>query len=163
MTRTSPTPSPARAGDSLTVSHSARVVFDTNVVLSALVFTTSTSVALRRTWQTGAYTPLASAATVAELVRAIAYPKFELSAAERDELLADYLPWCNIVGLLAQAPRKKVPRCRDPHDEPFLELAIAGEAELLVTGDADLLALAGEVSFSIVSPAAFLERAARRK
>ena len=39
-------------------------------------------------------------------------------------------------------PPPKVPDCRDVHDLPFLHLAVAGRADMLVTGDADLLAVA---------------------
>ena len=48
-------------------------------------------------WQHGRCIPLVSQATAAELIRVLAYPKFKLSAAEREELLADYLPCCHSV------------------------------------------------------------------
>lgn len=76
-----------------------------------------------------------------ELVRALGYPKFRLSAVERDDLLAEYLPWVQVVRI--PEPPPVVPRCRDPGDVPFLQLAMMGKARALVTGDQDLLALAG--------------------
>ena len=51
-----------------------------------------------------------------------------------------------------------VSTCRDPFDRPFLELALAGRADALVTGDADILALAEAFSVPILSPAAFQQR-----
>ena len=117
-----------------------RVVLDTNVVLSALVFGGGLPGAVRAAWQSGALRPLASAATVQELVRVLAYPKFRLSAAEQEELLADYLPYVQTVRI--PNPPPAVPACRDPLDEPFMQLALAGKARVLVSGDGDLLALA---------------------
>ena len=69
-----------------------RVVLDTNVALSALVFRRSAAGRVRLAWQSGLMVPLASTHTAQELVRVLAYPKFRLSALEREELLADYLP-----------------------------------------------------------------------
>lgn len=118
-----------------------RVVLDTDVVLSALLFSGGTPARVRLGWQSGRFVPLASAATVQELVRVLAYPKFALSAAEQEELLADYVPWVQVVRV--PNPPPAVPRCRDPFDAPFLHLAVAGRAKVLVSGDRDLLALDG--------------------
>ncbi len=131
-----------------------RVVLDTNVVLSALVFTTGTTARLRQAWQQGLCLPLVSSATAQELVRVLAYPKFRLDAAEREELLADYLPHAEVVNL--PWPLPAVPDCRDPHDLPFLHLAVAGSAQALITGDKDLPVLAGQVPFKILSCQAWL-------
>lgn len=128
-----------------------RVVLDTNVVVSALRYP-GTLAAIRRAWQSGAIMPLASKATIAELIRVLTYPKFLLSAVEQHDLLADYLPWCETVAMPASPPA--VPTCRDPHDAAFLELAIVGAAEALVTGDGDLLALDGALPFRVVTPGA---------
>ena len=119
-----------------------RVVLDTNVVLSALVFGGGAAGRVRRAWQQGAILPLTSTATVQELVRVLAYPKFHLSQAERDELLADYLPYTETVRI--PQPPPLVPACRDVLDEPFMHLAVAGKAQVLVSGDRDLLAIAAE-------------------
>jgi len=117
-----------------------RVVLDTNVVLSALVFGAGTAGQLRLGWQQGAIAPLVSTATVQELIRVLAYPKYRLSRLEQDELLADYLPHTQAVRI--PQPPPAVPKCRDPLDVPFLHLAVAGKAKVLVSGDRDLLALA---------------------
>jgi putative PIN family toxin of toxin-antitoxin system len=119
-----------------------RVVLDTNVVLSALVFGGGPPAQVRSAWQSGRILPLASATTAQELVRVLAYPKFKLTAAEQQDLLADYLPWVRVVRI--PQPPPAAPSCRDPHDLPFLHLAIAGEAHALVSGDKDLLVLAGK-------------------
>lgn len=117
-----------------------RVVLDTNVVLSALVFGGGLAGRLRIGWQRGTFVPLASTATVQELIRVLAYPKFRLSRLEQDELLADYLPHTQAVRI--PQPPPTVPKCRDLLDVPFMHLAVAGNATVLVSGDRDLLALA---------------------
>ena len=131
-----------------------RVVFDTGTVVSALLFAHGRLAWLRAHWASGACTPLLSAATAAELTRVLAYPKFELSADEQHELLGDYLPYAEVVA----RPRRCPIRCRDPADQPFLDLAHGGGATVLVSGDADLLSLAGLVAFDIESPAVYRKR-----
>ena len=138
----------------MAIAAKSRVVLDTNVVLSALVFGGGNAGRLRHAWQSGSFTPLVSTATAQELVRVLAYPKFRLSAADREELLADYLPYTTTVRI--PDPPPSVPECRDPFDVMFLELAVEGKAKLLVTKDRDLLALAGQTNFSIHTPDTFL-------
>lgn len=130
-------------------------MLDTNLVLSALVFGGGTPGALRHAWRQAHFQPLVSNPTAAELLRALAYPKFKLSTAEQEELLADYLPWCETVRI--PEPPPATPDCRDASDQPFLHLAIAGKANFLATGDADLLALAEEFGCPIVTAASLLE------
>lgn len=138
-----------------------RVVLDTNLVLSALVFQSGRLAPLRFSWHSGVITPLVSQITAAELIRALGYPKFKLAAAEQEELLADYLPYCSTVAL--PDPPPETPECRDPADAPFLQLALAGKADALVTGDKDLLVLAGKFACPILTAEAFLaELSARR-
>lgn len=134
---------------------SLRVVLDTNVVLSALVFAKGPVARVRAAWQTGLCVPLVSHATMLELVRVLAYPKFGLDAQEQQELLADYLPCAEVVRV--PDPPPTVPPCRDPFDRPFLELAAAARAKVLVTGDADLLAVGSVGRCRILAPEAFLK------
>jgi len=118
------------------------------------VFTYGRSVALREAWQGGRCEPLVSKATLNELIRVLGYPKFKLIADEQRELLSDYLPYCRTVTIPAKPP--KTPPCRDPFDLPFLQLAIVGKAEVLVTGDQDLLGIEGKLTCPIVTLEAFL-------
>ena len=133
-----------------------RVVLDTDHVLSALVLTGDATEALRRGWQGGQFTPLASKATVGELVGGLAWPGFALTADEQEELLFDYLLFCEIVEAGASAP--SAPARRSPPDLPSLELAIAGRAKCLVTDNRDLPSLATELSCRIVGAQEFLAR-----
>jgi uncharacterized protein len=66
-------------------------------------------------------------------------------------MLGDYLPWCEVVEVRSSCPQI----CRDPQDQPFLDLACCGEAEALISSDLDLLALAGRTRFSIESPESY--------
>jgi putative PIN family toxin of toxin-antitoxin system len=45
--------------------------------------------------------------------------------------------------------------CRDPHDEPYIQTALAGRADYLVSGDADLLDLKTVAHIPIITPAVF--------
>lgn len=133
-----------------------RVVLDTNLVLSALIFQHGRLAALRTLWQTEAIRPLVSRLTAGELIRALGYPKFKLTTGEQEELLADYLPYCET--RVVPQPPPATPACRDPADAPFLQLALASQAEALVTGDQDPLALSSTFSCPILSASAFLAR-----
>ncbi|MGH8191772.1 MAG: putative toxin-antitoxin system toxin component, PIN family [Rhodanobacteraceae bacterium] len=128
-----------------------RWVLDTNVVLSALIRPGGTTGRLRLAWQSQLIVPLVSHDTASELIRVLAYPKFKLTREEQYDLLADYLPWTQVVRI--PNPPPKTPRCRDPHDAKFLQLASAAKADALVTGDADLLVLAPPTHMKIVTPA----------
>lgn len=132
-----------------------RVVIDTNLVLSALVFVQGHLTPLRTAWQSGRIQPLMSRTTAAELVRVLAYPKFNLTPDEQQELLADYLPVCETV--IIPDPPPLTPVCRDRFDQPFLQLALAGQAAALVTGDSDLLVLADHFACPIVTAEQFLQ------
>lgn len=131
-----------------------RAVFDTNVVISTLIFGRRLAW-LRRAWSSGEVVPIVCRETTAELLRVLTYPKFRLDAAERESLLADYLPFAEVAVL--PNPRPELPvACRDRNDAMFLHLAIASQADLLVSGDADLTVLAD--AYPIASPATLRQR-----
>ena len=133
-----------------------RPVLDTNVVLSALLFHAGRLSWVRATWRSGRVRPLVSRATATELIRVLAYPKFALTTGEREDLLDDYLPFCETVVL--PDPPPPIPWVRDPCDRPVLELALAASADALVSGDGDLLALADAFPIPVLSPADFRRR-----
>ena len=116
-----------------------RVVLDTNIVLSALLFSAGRLAWLRHAWQQHQLQPLVCHDTINELLRVLAYPKFGLSVVEQRELLADFLPFAEVISLPVAWP--DLPACRDKNDQVFLVLAQVGEADAFVTGDADLLAM----------------------
>ncbi|QLE54202.1 putative toxin-antitoxin system toxin component, PIN family [Nostoc sp. TCL26-01] len=130
-----------------------RVVIDTNIIISALIFAGRVS-RLRLAWQDDLFTPLVSKATTTELIRVLAYPKFKLTPTEQEDLLADYILFCEAVTIPDRLP--VIPECRDPFDLPFLLLAVVSEADYLVTGDRDLLSLKDNFSCSIITAEDFL-------
>jgi putative PIN family toxin of toxin-antitoxin system len=138
----------------LSAADQARVVFDTNAVLSALLFTHGRLNWLVGHWRTGECVPLHSRATAAELVRVLAYPKFRLTAIEQLEALSEYIPYCEEVEAVQSCPVL----CRDAKDQPLLDLAQSGKADILVTNDDDLLSLAGQTSFHIETPESYRQR-----
>lgn len=131
----------------------ARVVLDTNVLVSALLFEGGRLAWLRRSWQNTAIKPVLAGPTTRELLRVLTYSKFRLSPSDRDRVLEDLLPWC-------ESWTDAIPACglsvRDPSDQVFLDLAIACAAPVLVSGDADLLALGKQTSpLLVLTPADF--------
>lgn len=112
-----------------------RVVLDTNIVLSALLFASGRLAWIRHAWQRQQFQPLVCRETAGELLRVLAYPKFRLAAPEQQELLADFLPYTDVVAL--PTPWPDLPACRDEKDQVFLVLAHVGKADALITGDAD--------------------------
>lgn len=85
----------------------------------------------------------------------LTYPKFKLAAEDQHELLADYLPYCMTVRMSARLP--ETPVFRSPFDLHFLQLAIVGKAEYLLTGDHDLLSLAGQFACPIIAADQFIK------
>ena len=138
-----------------------RAVLDTNVVISALVFHSGALSWLRGAWRSGSVCPLASRETTAELIRILGYPKFALKVEDQRDLFDDYLPYCQTV--IVPVPPPAMSECRDPFDRPFLELALAGRADALVTGDSHILGLAGALAVPILSPVGFRRRVSERK
>ena len=116
---------------------SRRVVLDTNCIVSALLFSKPKLAWLRHSWQNGDITPLASKDTVSELIRVFSYPKFKLTKAEQELLLADFLPYVETVKI--ESIPANLPQIRDKADQMFLILAVVGKAKVLVTGDTDIL------------------------
>lgn len=142
-------------GEEAALSRALRVVCDTNVVVSALVFRAGRLAWLREAWNAGTVVPLVSRQTLAELVRVLGYPKLRLDAEETKILLAQYMEHAETV---ARVRAGRVPTCRDPDDRAFLRLAHAAKADALVTGDSDLLALAARSRIPILAPEALKQR-----
>ena len=131
-----------------------KVVLDTNVVVSSLLFKGS-SQQLVPLWQSGAFEWLASAAIIREYTRALAYPKFQLNDEEVRELLnEDILPFVTAIAV-SDAPEVIK---EDPSDDQFLACPVCGHADLIVSGDQHLLKLARHQNIPILTLRAFLER-----
>lgn len=138
------------------VGRALRVVLDTNVVVSALVFRGGRLAWLRHALAVGKVVPMVSRDTLAELVRVLSYPKFGLTAEDSKNVLSHYMEHAEALGEVKT--RARLPRCRDEDDRAFLLLAHAARADALVTGDADLLALAAQSRIPILTPDALRQR-----
>jgi putative PIN family toxin of toxin-antitoxin system len=112
-----------------------RVVLDTNVLVSALLFS-GTASRLVTLWQSHRIVPLVSRPILEEYFRVLAYPKFRLSTAEVRGLVEEQvLPFVETVRI-----RRRLAVVRlDPDDDKFIECAAAGHAQYVVTGDSALL------------------------
>lgn len=134
-----------------------RVVLDTNVLVSALIFTGISS-ELVPLWQRSAITVLLSRGILEEYLRVLSYPKFQLSEAQIKALIEEeLLPYVEVVN-----PRRRLRVVeRDPSDDKFLECAVTGKAQVIISGDKDLLSLGRYRQIHIQSPAQFLDKNAR--
>lgn len=134
-------------------------MLDTAVVVSALLFGTGKLSFVRNAWTTGRLVPLVSRDTTTELLRVLGYPKFDLGPDEMETVLSAYLPFVEAVEV--KGDLRRLPRCSDPDDQMFIELAHVGEAEALVSGDRALLAMRRDVTFDVLSPAQLRTRLSR--
>jgi len=131
-----------------------RVVLDTNVMLSALLFRGVTS-QLVPFWQRGSITFLLSKDILQEYLRVLAYPKFQLTKPEIKGLIeGEVLPFAEVVHPTAALRLVK----NDPSDDKFLECAVSGKAQVLLSGDKDLLGLRRLSRVEILTPSQFLRR-----
>lgn len=127
-------------------------VFDTNVLVSALLFANSLPrKALELALNTG--TILISKETIDELNNVLSRPKFEryISQSKREDFLLSFVQKSVLVEI-----QEKIEECRDPKDNKFLELAISGKATVIVSGDRDLLVLNPFRGISIVTVSQFI-------
>lgn len=130
-----------------------RVVLDTNVLVSGLAYPASVPGRILDAWQRGGLDAILSKYILDEMVRVL--PKLssnKRSPAEIRDIAESALFKAEIVepsGELDEA-------LRDKADGPVLGTLLASGADYLITGNKDLLALAGR--YPIVTPAAFWER-----
>ena len=136
-----------------------RVVLDTNIWLDWLVFKDLSLLHLKKTVSEGQAEIFIDAACEAELERVLAYDlaKHTLDAAAQAACLAACRRIAKRIDTTApEAKRKLLPRCLDPDDQKFLELALAARADVLVTKDHKLLELARRTKpFRILPPGKF--------
>ena len=132
-----------------------KLVLDTNVIVSALLKRSSAPGQILQLWRDGRFDLLVSDPLYAELTEVLGrrklkvYLKPELSRRFL-ELLRDYATWVEV----GRVPPHTV---RDPKDLMVLGTAVAGRADLIVSGDQDLLVLRRFRGIPILDPRATLE------
>lgn len=121
-----------------------RLVLDTNVVMDLFHFKAPPLTRLAQAITDREVICLANASTLAELERVTGYPQFRLDAAGREDLLQRYCTHLTVVPEpgVGSAELPPLPKCRDPDDQMFLELAQYGQADLLISRDNLVLKLA---------------------
>jgi uncharacterized protein len=131
-----------------------RFVVDTNVLISALLFKTSVPfLAIELVEKQGII--LYSEATLNELEQVLNRKKFNkyLSLEDRQLFLLKFISSSQLVSIT-----ENITVCRDEKDNKFLELAISGNANVIVTGDMDLLVLNPFQAVEILTPDLFIDR-----
>jgi uncharacterized protein len=131
-----------------------RVVIDTNVLISSLLLIASTPARAVDKAVTKAQL-VATTATLRELIEKLHSPKFDryVRRERRDRLLERVASLVEIIDVL-----QSIRASRDPRDDKFLEAAVNGRADVIITGDRDLLDLDPFRGVAIVTPAAYLSR-----
>lgn len=134
-----------------------RALLDANVLVAALLSRDGAPARIVSRWLAGDFELIVSGLLLAELERALGYPKVRARVPADDA--REFLVLLRQAAVVASDPPAAAPRSADPGDDYLLALAEA-ERALLVTGDQHLLDLAGR--FPISTPRAFLEAVQRR-
>jgi putative PIN family toxin of toxin-antitoxin system len=130
-----------------------RFVFDTNVIVSALLIKKSVA---RRAFDKARDTGdiLLSFEIIEELSDVLGRPAFDRYIDEDDRM--QFLTLLVKEATLVEIA-ERIRECRDPNDDKFLELAVNGKADFIVSGDEDLQVLNPFRKIAIISPREFLE------
>ena len=131
-----------------------RVVIDTNVLISGSFSTTSTPARAVERAITSAQL-VATTATLRELISKMLSPKLDryVSRERRDALILRLAPLVEIVDVV-----QTIRASRDPKDDKFLEAAVNGRVDVIVSGDGDLLELSPFRGITILTPIDYLKR-----
>ena len=135
-----------------------RVIIDTNIIISAFIKRTSTSAILLKYWREGKFILIISHEILAEIHYVLLRPRIlaltKMTAGEIAELIALITEGAEII-----SPDRKISvSSRDFKDNIFLEAAIAGKADYLVSGDKDLLVSKKINGTRIITLRDFLEK-----
>ena len=131
-----------------------RAVVDTNVLVSQLMLPRSVpDDAVRKAIVNGRL--LFSDSTMKALADVLSRPKLKryITIEDGKQFLSGLCSLCEFIPII-----RSVRECREPGDDKFLEVALNGRADFILTGDADLLALHPWQGVAIVSPPEYLQR-----
>lgn len=132
-----------------------KVILDTNVLVSGLMFPGGIPGIAVTAWREGRFDLVVPLAQLEEIGRVLAYPKIRRILRWDDEAIGRFLRQIYLRAEVVEPPAQGV-QARDPDDLHVLHALAAGAADLLVTGDEDLLVLRGQ--YAIETPAEFARR-----
>ena len=132
-----------------------RAVVDTNILVRAVIKPTGSVGPVLQRLRRREYSLLISHATLDELVEVLYRPRLRTKYELSDRVLRATIRLIVLRGELLQ-PGRRIVACRDPRDDKFLEVAVSGRAQVIVSGDEDLLTLHPFERIPIVAPARFL-------
>ena len=133
-----------------------RAVIDTNVFISGLMLPSSTSGRILGAWRTGHFSLVLSESMLTEISTVLRYPKIQKRIVWDDDTISRYLTLLRFEAEIIDIQRTTARVPRDAKDNMILATLLASEADCLVTGDLDLLALAD--AYAILTPADFVSR-----
>ncbi len=134
-----------------------RALLDANVLVSAVIRPRGTpGLIVTALLERDAFELVLSPRIVAEVETALKLRKIRKYLREPDEAMLWLADLAALADLADDTGRAKGV-CRDPGDDAVLSAAIEGRADVIVTGDADLLALEEHEGIAIVTPRAFLD------
>lgn len=135
-----------------------RVVLDTNVLVSGLLSPKGAPGRIVAAWDDARFELVLAFAQLEEIGRVLAYPKIRSSTKWTDEDIGRFLEQLYLRAHVVETLSDQGVAVRDPTDAPILAAFVASKADVLVSGDEDLLSLRGR--FAIESPAEFARRLA---
>lgn len=133
-----------------------RAVVDTNIFIRAIILPKGTVGPVITRLRDNDYLLIYSPTLIDELLAKLALPRIREKYHLDDQALDNLLALIALRGELV-TPTRKVKVCRDPKDNMFIEAALAGSADYIVTGDEDLLILKKFETVRFVTPRIFLE------
>ncbi len=132
-----------------------RAVVDTNILVRAVIKPQGSVGPVLQRLRRREYTLLLSRATLDEVVDVLHRPRLRVKYGLSESALRAVIRLVVLGSELVQ-PDEQIAVCRDPKDDKFLEVAVAGQADVIVSGDEDLLTLDPYAGIPIVSPSQFL-------
>jgi len=137
-----------------------RAVVDTNILVRAVIKPSGTVGPVLLRLRHGHYTLLYAQSFLEELIDVLNRPRIRDKYRLTDQDIQTVVSLILLRGEAVVPPeneKERITACRDPKDAKFLEVAVAGKADVIVSGDQDLLVLHPFAGIPILPPAAFLQ------